>query len=402
MIRRRLLTVLITAACASSFSYATISDNSQPAKNNYPKYNLIQELANRNSAIGQERISARKNAKYHELMQGQAVILTDLKTKLSKLQMKNDAKSSLLSLLNSSIDKRNSESANRYGSKKVEEGMNFLDLRLSDAVMMLMVVNLSARQTGETILKMRELASAAASGTASSDELEALDMKFQGLKNAVHYMQRVGLLNGEKIISGGDITIQFGEDSNPLSTLTIKLPAFDSTSLMLDELSITNVRDANQALYLLSFSINTINEVLVTLNTPAVDDAINMLRSIPFVLNQDFDLLAQSQILAMQSVNGTASSSDRAYLEVYFNYLKAALNKTQTYITLDGPKMLGTGKIHIQIGPRATPETTLTIDIPVTDIKLLGIDNLSVATQNDGYHALEEISKHIYNFTYNS
>ncbi|KTD81746.1 hypothetical protein [Legionella waltersii] len=76
------------------------------------------------------------------------------------------------------------------------------------------------------------------------------------------------------------------------------------------------------------------------------------------------------------------------------------MKKTQTYLSLFGPITTGQGKIRIQIGKAATAETTLVIDLPVTDVDGLGINSLDIKTLTSANEAFLSITNIMKNFVY--
>jgi flagellin-like hook-associated protein FlgL len=271
-----------------------------------------------------------------------------------------------------------------------------------DASAMLRGIQTSAQYTLEILKRMQDLAVDACDATRSNTERSYIDVEFQVNKKELGYIQSVGILNGQKVVTGGDLSIQFGDENNEMSSLTVKIPSFDPASLGVPDLSVSTVANAENSLNVINDAITKMNAVVTAVNLPAIDDANAMLQSIPFVLSQDYQLLQMMLELAVQSANATQSSDERVLLDMNFDYFKSALVKTQTYVSYNGPKMLGGGKIHIQIGKYAKPETTLDINVPVTDMKKLGMDKLNIRTVQDAEQTFESLNKDMYDFAYGS
>lgn len=321
----------------------------------------------------------------------QAEVINELQRNSTIVQSSNNFQLNLSNQLKSLT--------NTTGDEKIE--MNFLDLRLADAFIMLEAVSLSPRLTLDLVQHMNELAVDAANGAHSSSELDALNMEFQAYKRAINFAQTITILNGHKVVSGGDITIKFGANASDASTLSIKIPAFDMKSLMLDNLNIQTTADAVNAIGSINTAISTLVKTITIISgTPVLKDAEAMILSMPYMLYQNFVLLVSTRDISMQAMNGTYSDSDRELMNIEFDYLKAAMERTQTYLSLSGAKMIGGGNIHLQIGNELTPYNTLQVDLPATDIKKIGMDKLNIKTFESTKEAFSAILKNMYDFAY--
>lgn len=278
--------------------------------------------------------------------------------------------------------------------------MNFIDLRLMDAVFMLEAVTQSPLLTLDFIQKMSSIAVNAANGTHSSSELAALNMEFQAYKRAINYAQMITLFNGPKIINGGDITIRFGSDKSASSSLVIKIPAFDIKTLEISDLDTMTNANAAYAVNALRNAIPKLEKSIVSTSLPYITDGEAMLLNMPYMLYQNFMLDLTAQDLMIQALNGTTSDNDRSYMDMEFDWIKVAMNKTQTYLSLSGAKMTGGGNINIQIGKEPSPYTTLEIDLPATEIKTIGMDKLDIKTYSSSQKSFAALLKIMRDFTY--
>lgn len=341
------------------------------------------------------------NVLMNKQAQRQAEEITELQNNINALQSDKKLQLNLSNRLKS-LTKQNigmNADSNINDADKIE--MNFLDLRLIDAYFMLEAVRKSPQITLELVQHMNELAVDAADGTHSTAEMQALDLKFQAYKRAINFVQTITLLNGHKVINGGDIIIKFGANATEASSLRINVPAFDAKSLLINDLAIQTQADATAAIGTIQVSIQKLVKcIAITAGTPVINDAEAMILSIPFMLYQNFELLMTTRDLILEAMNGTVSDDDRALMNIDFDYLKSAMNKTQTYLSLSGPKMIGGGNIMIQIGNESSPYTTLKIDLPATDIKKIGMDNQNIKTFASTKEAFVAILKNMYDFTY--
>ncbi len=391
---------LHSVACAvfASNVYADASSLQVHLPKNPAVIKIINDLKSKYNE--KESLSDGITARLQNENKHQIEVLTELKTKLATLHMDEKLNSSYAAKLDQLIEQKRNEKINFSLSGASNPEINFLDLRLIDALNMMKAIQVSVDQTKQILENMQALAVQASSGTYSSTELYNLDLEFQGYKNAIPYVQTVDLLNGEKTISGGNLTIQIGEDTNALSTLVVKIQPFDPAFLGLNGLELTSNSQAQNALEYIEADLNELSQTLADVQTPALYDAGAMLASIPSVLYQDFMLLGSSTNVILQSLNGVYSNEQRATFDTYFTYYKSALTQTQTYVSLDGPKMLGGGNIHIRIGNNPSPETTLDIDLPITDVKKLNLDQYNVRTEAAALDALSAAWKDLHDFAY--
>lgn len=278
--------------------------------------------------------------------------------------------------------------------------INFLVLRLIDAIYFLDSVKVAAQQTHDILIEMQTIATQAQSGALSNHDRQSYQQMLEAHIQSINYAQHVNLWNGLKFIGGGKIRIRIGDQETESSTLKIDIPAFDPVTLSLSKISVATAQDAVIALITIEADMAILNRVVAATQTPAIDDAEAMLASIPSVLDQDFTLLMQCTDLAIQAVNGTNSSTELDVIDTYFNYYKAALNQTQTYVSLDGPKMLGGGNIYIQMGAEKSDNNNLIIELPTTDVKSFSLDKVDLKTNDDAYKALMMLLDDIQYFVY--
>lgn len=377
----------------SSITSAGISATSLPVNPKQPFIAHEFNLSNKKSYSD----AAKRNL--HRLQLAQLKHWTKLKGSLSELKLNDDVKTKLMTQLDFSIATLNLS----IKKGKEETRINFLELQLKDAFDLVESIRASAIETIRCLSRMEELASQATQGTASTDALKAMDEEFQFNKSIIkNNLQDTQLIHGHKTVTGGDISIQIGEDNNELSTMLIKIPAFDPESLAISDLSIETKAKAEHALKALGNSFETVIEVFSTIDSLGTNDAMTMLDNIPFVLKQEGQLLSAFAHTISISRNGFFSDEDRISLDRYLEELKKLGVKLQTYVSLNGLKMLGGGTIHIQIGRLASPETTLDIQIPVTDLKKSGLDDLHVLTLEEANLAWDALVNYRRYFVYSN
>lgn len=377
-------------------TYAHLNNSHYSGSNNALLQNPVTAkiIANYNHELNTTwKYSPAIQAKLKAVNQQQIHSLIDLKEKISKLNFSEKQKA--LTRLDNLIEKYKKSDpiiAN-------EITLNFLDLQLQDAFSLLNAVNLAATNTQAIFQDMLTLAVAAANGVYTPSQLSNMNTQYQAYKSTINYIQTIDLNNGEKKVSGGDINIQFGNSTDPQSRLTINMPAFDLAGLGLADSRIETIQDANDAIQAI-YNANKIMMTVLTKISLNINDAYMMILTAGSSLNKQLELLSQAQVYSLSAVNGITSDDDRVNLDMAFSYVKSAMNQAQTYVSLDGPKKFGGGDVHIQIGPYASPETVLTIHLPVTDVAKLGLDKLDLKSQETADATLTSILDDIRIFIY--
>lgn len=325
--------------------------------------------------------------------QRQINLLIDLKNKISKLDLTD--KDKITNNLSSLIDTK--QKTNVLDNK--DGLLNFLNLQLQDAYSFLTTVSLSAKTTNEIVTQMNALAVQAACGVYSANQLANMDLQYQGYKSVLRYIQTIDLFNGEKKLSGGDITIQLGDNAGEQNRLVINLPAFDVTGLALENSSINSQANAQEAIET-TLNAEKIISTVITKISLGLNDATSMMLTAAHMLREQFEILYYIRDLSLESANGTLSNDQRINLDDAFTYAKSTMTQSQTYVSLDGPKKLGGGNLHIQVGKYATPETILDIKIPVTDVAKLGLDKLDIKSQESAETTITALVDNIHHFVY--
>ena len=121
------------------------------------------------------------------------------------------------------------------------------------------------------LIRLRELASQAATGTVGSTERATIQLEFTALRNELDRISQTTEFNGQKLIEGSlastatstsHILIQVGLDSTSHSRINLNtevdLGAMTSTGLSIHELSVTSADAALTALEQVNTSIGTL------------------------------------------------------------------------------------------------------------------------------------------------
>jgi flagellin len=92
------------------------------------------------------------------------------------------------------------------------------------------------------------------------------------------------------------------------------------------------------------------------------NDAISMVQTAEGALNEVTNMLQRMRELAVQSVNGTNSSTDRASLDAEFDQLHSEISRISNKTTWNGMEILGSAAaaIAFQAGPAASDTVTVT------------------------------------------
>jgi flagellin len=141
----------------------------------------------------------------------------------------------------------------------------------NDGVSLINITEGALNEQGSMLIRLRELASQAATGTTGSTERATIQLEFNSLRNEIDRITNTTEFNGQKLIDGSlassiastsQVFIQIGIDSNANSRINlneqINLTAVTSSSLSIDTLS---VKTANEALTALDGINTAIGEV---------------------------------------------------------------------------------------------------------------------------------------------
>jgi flagellin len=109
------------------------------------------------------------------------------------------------------------------------------------------------------------------------------------------------------------------------------------------------------------------------------NDGISMAQTAEGALGQMTSLLDRMRELAVQSANGTLSSTDRSYIDTEFTSLKAEMDRIQQSTTYDGQALLATtaSSIQFQVGINNTSSDQI-----IVTFGGLGLTVLLSATTN--------------------
>jgi len=143
----------------------------------------------------------------------------------------------------------------------------------NDGVSLINVTEGALNEQSGIMIRLRELASQAATGTVGSTERATIQLEFTALRNELDRIAQTTEFNGQKLIEGSlastatstsHILIQVGLDSTSHSRINLNtevdLGAMTSTGLSIHELSVTSSDAALTALEQMNTSIATITQ----------------------------------------------------------------------------------------------------------------------------------------------
>jgi len=143
----------------------------------------------------------------------------------------------------------------------------------NDGVSLINVTEGALNEQSGILIRLRELASQAATGTVGSTERATILLEFSALRNEIDRIAQTTEFNGQKLVEGSlassvtstsHILIQVGLDSTSYSRINmnteVNLGAMTSTGLSIHELSVTSADAALTALEQMNTSIGTITE----------------------------------------------------------------------------------------------------------------------------------------------
>jgi flagellin len=141
----------------------------------------------------------------------------------------------------------------------------------NDGVSLINITEGALNEQGSMLIRLRELASQAATGTTGSTERATIQLEFNSLRNEIDRITNTTEFNGQKLIDGSlassiastsQVFIQIGIDSNANSRINlneqINLKAVTSSALSIDTLSVKTSTDALAALDGISEAISSV------------------------------------------------------------------------------------------------------------------------------------------------
>ena len=143
----------------------------------------------------------------------------------------------------------------------------------NDGISVINITEGALNEQASILIRLRELASQASTGTVGSTERQTIQLEFDALRLEIDRIAATTEFNGQKLVdgslassvsSGDQIFIQVGIDSTADSRInlntSINLTAVTSSSLSIDTLSVTSSAGALSALDAINTSIGTVTQ----------------------------------------------------------------------------------------------------------------------------------------------
>jgi flagellin len=141
----------------------------------------------------------------------------------------------------------------------------------NDGISLINVAEGALNEQSSILIRLRELASQAATGTVGSTERATIQLEFTALRNEVDRIANTAEFNGQKLVDGAlassvtsanQVLIQIGIDSTSNSRINlnteVNLGAITASSLSIDSLSVTTAGAALTALDSINSAIATV------------------------------------------------------------------------------------------------------------------------------------------------
>ena len=143
---------------------------------------------------------------------------------------------------------------------------------LNEGISLLNVVDGAINEEVSIVIRMRELATQAATGTIGVTERQATNLEFSAMKSELDRIAKTTEYNGIKVLDGSlssaasnHTTIQFGLNSNDVSSVdinrTVNLTALTALSLKLNVLSISSQSGATKAIEIMKVTLDNMIKI---------------------------------------------------------------------------------------------------------------------------------------------
>ncbi|MBF0170411.1 MAG: flagellin FliC [Nitrospinae bacterium] len=205
-------------------------------------------------------------------------------------------------------------------------GLNQALRNANDGISLINTAEGALSEQSSILVRMRELAAQAATGTVGSTERATINREFSALRNEIDRISQVTEFNGQKLVDGSlrsgavnSVTIQIGfqattNDRISLNT-AVDLTAIDSTGLNITNISVTHASSALDAMTRLDSALSTVtsgrgklgavqNRLVHTINNLAVSSenlqaAESQIRDADYA--QEISKFTRNQILVQAS-----------------------------------------------------------------------------------------------------
>ena len=143
----------------------------------------------------------------------------------------------------------------------------------NDGISLINITEGTLNEQASILIRLRELAAQASTGTVGSTERQTIQLEFSALRNEIDRISNVTEFNGQKLVDGSlasgvasasQIMIQVGLDSGVNSRINlneqINLAAVTASSLAIDSLTVTTSAAALTALDSINTAVGTVTQ----------------------------------------------------------------------------------------------------------------------------------------------
>ena len=143
----------------------------------------------------------------------------------------------------------------------------------NDGISLINITEGALNEQASILIRLRELAAQASTGTVGSTERQTIQLEFSALRNEIDRISNVTEFNGQKLVDGSlasgvtsssQIMIQVGLDSGANSRINlneqIDLAAVTASSLAIDSLTVTTSAAALTALDSINTAVGTVTQ----------------------------------------------------------------------------------------------------------------------------------------------
>ncbi|SUQ43462.1 Flagellin [Clostridium neonatale] len=131
-------------------------------------------------------------------------------------------------------------------------------------------------------------------------------------------------------------------------------------------------------------------------------DGISLMQTAEGSVNETHSMLQRMKTLAVQAANGTYTNSDRKLIDKELQELKKEINRIVKDTEFNGMTLLdgsfdkkkGSDGLNLQVGNKANQ--IISVDIEGATLNDLGIQHISIETEDDAKSALSKIENAIY------
>jgi flagellin len=126
------------------------------------------------------------------------------------------------------------------------------------------------------------------------------------------------------------------------------------------------------------------------------NDGISMIQTVDGALGQLHGILQRMRELAVQSANGTLTSTDRSNLQTEFSQLQTEITRIASSTKFGNVQLLNADStITLQVGANNSANDTVQVTVRMQDAATMKVDSIKVDTQTGATAAIDSIDSAI-------